>query len=355
MSKWTTHKKTLVLIVLSGLFAGIFVSSIYLSLRRSAFHNTEKNSVKISLGALANNIGVFVKIGDIYSLHQTVSTFINFIPAGRIQIFDASGLSLIDISKGVLKEPLVVSNPVNYTNEHVGHISLSVNPAIFSLSEIDLFFCFGIIVLFCVFSFYLALNIVERWKEHNLRLSTEVSGLRKINDMRKQVAHDIASPLSALKLTSDKLPKELNSQKKLLDSSIERINSITQDLRSSFKIHENADPERLRPVNIQEVVDSILAEKQTEYSLVKNLKITYEQNLNSSKLVRINQNQLKRIISNLLNNSVESLDPFSKNNSIKSSSFSAAASTSALCISCAFSITASGIASLIGLPPPSGK
>ncbi|MBG59274.1 MAG: hypothetical protein CMJ16_02330 [Peredibacter sp.] len=124
--------------------------------------------------------------------------------------------------------------------------------------------------------------------------------------MARQVAHDIRSPLEALKSSKEEL-SSLHEQDRLkLTAAINRIEEIAYNL---LQYRGKAQkPKSKGPVNIYTTVESIAIEKRMQYRDSSDLHI---KNLLGSHIldafVNISQETFKRILSNLITNSAEAL------------------------------------------------
>ncbi|MFN3698483.1 MAG: sensor histidine kinase [Pseudobdellovibrio sp.] len=129
-----------------------------------------------------------------------------------------------------------------------------------------------------------------------------------ISNIARQVAHDVRSPLSVLNLVIQTFKesnnfKDSNDSIELLNQAINRINSITEDLLSkSRKGISNS-------FSLSSLLESIVKEKQ--YLLgSSNLKINlmYSTINNADLVTIIEKSDIERIVSNIINNSIESLE-----------------------------------------------
>lgn len=147
--------------------------------------------------------------------------------------------------------------------------------------------------------------------EKDLANSTRI---RQINLIATQVAHDIRSPLSALNMITSSLQGLESEQKELIKSSIQRINDIANDLLKKGKSSpvENSDPSasinEVETVLINPLVESIITEKRLQFNNKTNLNIAASTNQVYGGFIHINSSDLKRVLSNLINNSVEAID-----------------------------------------------
>ena len=148
-------------------------------------------------------------------------------------------------------------------------------------------------------------SIVEREKKQ-----TKDVALSKIS---RQVAHDIRSPLSAL----DTLVKDMKdipeTKRILIRNSVNRIHDIANDL-----LDKNRDIENNKTIDIlsgerqsyllSALIESIVSEKRISYRNMPHISIESDLGHKAYGLFScVNLNEFKRVLSNLINNSVEAL------------------------------------------------
>lgn len=132
-------------------------------------------------------------------------------------------------------------------------------------------------------------------------------------EIAKQVAHDIRSPLSALKVLSKNTNFAEASQQKLYEQVIGRLNSIAEGVltigtsgEAQEKIEDlgNADGPsiELDPHSFLKIVENVLDMKKCEWDEGEIRLTSY---LKEVKPIRADGDGLSRIISNILNNSKE--------------------------------------------------
>mgnify|MGYP000632639410 CR=1 FL=1 len=153
------------------------------------------------------------------------------------------------------------------------------------------------------------------------KMSSELHLSRSVTKMAVQVAHDIRSPLTALSLCTDDIQHLPEAQRVLIRSAVSRISDIanqlldhhatrqSRNLDSDDKniVNENAPPV-LSIELISGLVESIVSEKRIQYR--QNLGITIEFELNHSAyglFCNVSSFEFKRVLSNLINNSVEAI------------------------------------------------
>lgn len=127
--------------------------------------------------------------------------------------------------------------------------------------------------------------------------------------MAQQIYHDIQSPLSVMKMLTSSI-QEHTAQKELLNSAIDRTQSIVTDLKSYYTsskpqsdrptIYDIRSPERLN-----KIIETVLLEKKVEFPLRKS-DLQWESELTEKvKIIDFEESTLKRMLSNILNNSLE--------------------------------------------------
>jgi signal transduction histidine kinase len=134
----------------------------------------------------------------------------------------------------------------------------------------------------------------------------------------EQVAHDIRSPLAALKVIVHQLGNISSELKALLESAVERIEDISLSLTPSTVInnsilvnpdgHASLSQKELEPFLLSAILKKSIAEKRLELAdeIRINLNLTFFQNT-EMRFVRISKSNLSRVFSNILNNAVEAI------------------------------------------------
>jgi nitrogen-specific signal transduction histidine kinase len=133
-----------------------------------------------------------------------------------------------------------------------------------------------------------------------------------------QVCHDIRSPLSALEMVSSCFADLPEDQRLIIRNSINRIRDIANSLSTKTNnpfvndVPVSSDFQKslessLHCELLMPVVDLIVTEKRLQYRDNICVQIEFDQSESSYGLFsKINNSELKRILSNLINNSVES-------------------------------------------------
>jgi len=143
--------------------------------------------------------------------------------------------------------------------------------------------------------------------------------IEAISSITRQVAHDIRSPLSALNLVSGALTEVSEEKRLLIRNAVQRINDIANQLLEKGKITtttntkteftQNSLEENKLLTNelLSPLIDSIVSEKRVQFREKQNVEIEADINQGYGLFAKVNTIELKRMISNLLNNSIEAL------------------------------------------------
>ena len=157
----------------------------------------------------------------------------------------------------------------------------------------------------------------------SLKLEKQIASVQ----IAQQVAHDIRSPLSALEMISTQLTPLSEDKRTIIRNSINRIRDIANSLsekknhigttlelsnpRGTSDLSVAKENEEAKTLLLTPIIDSIVTEKRLEYRHSIKLNILFDQSQNSYGLfAKVKASELKRTISNIINNSVESLKNF---------------------------------------------
>ena len=146
------------------------------------------------------------------------------------------------------------------------------------------------------------------------KLRTEVD----LGRLASQVAHDIRSPLAALAIAEKDLATLPEDTRILIRSAVSRIRDIanhlleknraTNQMDDSVQAAHSQIAEAMTPQLLSSVIDGLLTEKRMQFRPKMGLKIEGPLEAHSYGLfAKIQLNEFKRVLSNLVNNSVEAL------------------------------------------------
>lgn len=160
-------------------------------------------------------------------------------------------------------------------------------------------------------------EIYDRAFSNTLReqkLREEQRSLEQRRQLQTQVAHDIRSPLYALNIAVSALPKSMSEEnQRLLRSAASRIGDIANDL---LQDHRQAQDESLpEPTSlpaqllILSLVEEVVDEKRPQLPATKALELASQSLHDHAGLTVIARSrELKRALSNLIDNAAEALD-----------------------------------------------
>nr|BFD62368.1 hypothetical protein BdHM001_10490 [Bdellovibrio sp. HM001] len=144
---------------------------------------------------------------------------------------------------------------------------------------------------------------------HEQKLEAELALSREISQISRQVAHDIRGPLMAL-TTLSQLSHEMSSEKKeLFDHAVSRIKGIAEDLLSRSRKPPVTGSAAVVVTANQQDLTSLLESLLKEYRFSNpQVNFTWHKHIHSPEVkVTLDSIKLQRVVSNLLNNSLEAL------------------------------------------------
>jgi signal transduction histidine kinase len=149
-------------------------------------------------------------------------------------------------------------------------------------------------------SFLFTIPFIKQSISRHLKNEMESTKLREMGSLVASIAHDIRSPLSALQLISNVPDLNREEVRDILKTASQRIDGIAQGLLNEFKQKEDLNCV-LSSAN--DLIHSIAKEKRAEFSHRKDIEIVFPDSPDHA--LFCDPLQVTRIISNLINNSVE--------------------------------------------------
>ncbi|MCB0403561.1 MAG: HAMP domain-containing histidine kinase [Bdellovibrionales bacterium] len=144
-------------------------------------------------------------------------------------------------------------------------------------------------------------------KDKALTLQTQAS----IGDMAAQVAHDIRSPLAALDMLATGLTQLPEEKRVLMRGALGRIRDIANGLLDKHRSHPadtGATETEVKAELISTLVEPLLSEKRVQYRGKLEIQIDSVVGPRSFGLfAKVNPTEFKRVLSNIIDNSVEAL------------------------------------------------
>lgn len=122
----------------------------------------------------------------------------------------------------------------------------------------------------------------------------------------QQVAHDIRSPLQALKAVTKEVSHQVSAENaEMLQFAVQRINEVSDDLAKRRDVLPAPEKSRL-PSILNLDIKEVVSEKRIQFPAAF---VTFQENTNSSRLMtaKIAGSDMRRILSALLENAVQAL------------------------------------------------
>lgn len=157
----------------------------------------------------------------------------------------------------------------------------------------------------------LKLESTTQLRIENERLIAQTKILEEKSILASQVSHDIRSPLSALNILLSILENLPEEKRTLMRSAIKRINDIANTLLHAGRNTQSNMVEIESSLNIfmiSTLIESILTEKRLQFREFIDIEIESEISKSYGLFAEINYTEFKRLISNLINNSVDAIE-----------------------------------------------
>ncbi len=151
---------------------------------------------------------------------------------------------------------------------------------------------------FILSSFFMMFLFLLRWRNEKEKYQ-----------IITQIAHDIRSPVVALEHLLSDIKNITNEDEKIIKKSLNRINNMASDLLAKNKRSTTSKNKNLRIEFLPALIEEIVAEKRAQYAERNDILIDFNLNSNSSELFsKVKVFELSRVISNIINNSVEAIN-----------------------------------------------
>lgn len=219
----------------------------------------------------------------------------------------------------IIRDGIIFSHQiiVNLKNQNIA-IAFRVAPTISN----SLFFIFGGSFLLLFWFFMVLVLIIE--KNHSKiregvitqNFQEKIDRLALIDKISAQVAHDIRSPLMALKIGLENVAHIPEDAKDLISNSIIRINDIGNDLLESRRHLAKEIPatlsssinhtEESSKLGVAKLVSQIVKEKQTIFKSNANIQLIQE-NIDPLIFVNASAKEVERILANVIQNSYDAI------------------------------------------------
>jgi signal transduction histidine kinase len=132
-------------------------------------------------------------------------------------------------------------------------------------------------------------------------------------EVAKQVAHDIRSPLAAIRMAIESLDSVGEDKRRAIQSAFERINDISNDLmnrwpsfRKGAAMSEDSSEVGVELVN--DLIESIISEKRIQYRELSQITLELKTDREAHALfANVSGHKLKRVLSNIIDNSYDAI------------------------------------------------
>jgi CheY-like chemotaxis protein len=154
--------------------------------------------------------------------------------------------------------------------------------------------------------YYIIVNLTFIIRSKKMKIN-QLAIHEEVASVSRQVAHDIKSPLAALKMAIETFNEIPSDKKHFIKRSVERIDDIINDLHQKSRREDKREDKQEAILLMSSVINSVISEKRLT---LNNKEITI---LNTTPeqfqltFARANRSVIKRMISNLLNNAIEAL------------------------------------------------
>ncbi|MDC1003336.1 HAMP domain-containing sensor histidine kinase [Candidatus Pelagibacter sp.] len=123
------------------------------------------------------------------------------------------------------------------------------------------------------------------------------------------LVHEIRNPLASLKSASEILQDSNNSEQRLkllniLSHDVLRIERLITDYSQMLKDEVALSKEKMKKINIEPIIQSVVEDYNNIQKVKKNIKINYENNGNEKYIINGIENRIEQIVANLLDNSI---------------------------------------------------
>ncbi len=148
-------------------------------------------------------------------------------------------------------------------------------------------------------------KLSKNWRAYQSELIRN-ERLLAVNESSRLLAHDIKSPLGAIKTVSQMMLSKPDVSKQLLDKGLARIEKMLFEIVQNEE--SNTEEITKSPINIQTFMEQIFEEMKLQFDEKFNLTFDFQQNIETgSHSAFVDEELLGRAIRNLIKNSAEAI------------------------------------------------
>lgn len=342
--------KTLIFLLIFGwgVSSILTIGSFYYIRTKSSSEIIRSQRVAVAQ-YVANSISLATKLNNLNLIHANTQILKKIFPSIKINVIK-NNKQVLSIPTDYLPIHCSVqqlNTPVLYNAKKIGNLNICYQYRSIIPDKSDVIFSFATGLLYFILFFILGRVIHQRNKRttlilndisKELNLDTSMSDvfddyqdairkisnqnsklqhmnvLQEVEEVASQVAHDIRSPVAALYMLTEDLIFLPEDKRLLMRSAVTRIQDIASDLLSKNKFSSKVDMvdrsrKETKTALLSNVINSLLGEKRTQYRSKSNILIESSLGVKSYGLfAKINIVELKRVLSNLINNAVEVFD-----------------------------------------------
>lgn len=219
-------------------------------------------------------------------------------------------------------------NYVSKENElQVKLIDLQLNTLLESLNRFEEVGNTNLFTEYNVDEFNKIAELSNKWRVKLLEYRADMIEMGRVKayaELARQVAHDIRSPVSALNILTSKGEFSTEGGRALLKGTIQRINEIAEVLLKKSKLDsfdtdqgenvltaEISNADKTKSERLHDIIKLVIEEKKVQYSMFADIHFNTSLGISNYKFESTLAIELKRVISNLIDNAVEALPGFS--------------------------------------------
>lgn len=148
----------------------------------------------------------------------------------------------------------------------------------------------------------LVIPLIQKYLANQIRLDLESQQAKTLAALATQVAHDIRSPLSVIRMISAAPDLNTTDARELMNAAAIRIDEIAQDLVDTAKRNKIPSLD-LETIELSPLLNSLVTTKRLEFK--NDSSVTIKLQALEGTNILANKKELNRVLSNLINNSVE--------------------------------------------------